>query len=127
MNLYIIICGFSCTKCPTGELSLNDYESSLLAKSFISSGSGSSNSVSSSLSPPIFVLCERCYWSATYFDKTRVPKDNNCPECIRSNDNNDNDDIELSSFPILSNESFTFHYSDKTGVELEFKPRRNGV
>ena len=46
------------------------------------------------------------------------------PECISSNDNNDN--IELTSFPILSNESFTFHYSDKTGVELEFKPRRKG-
>jgi hypothetical protein len=56
-----------------------------------------------------------------------VPKDKNCPEFIRSNDNNYNDDIELSSFPILSNESFTFQYSDKTGVELEFKPRRKGV
>ncbi len=122
MNLYIIICGSSCTKCLTGELSLTDYESSILAKSFISSGS--SNSDGSSLSPPIFVLCERCYWSATYFDNTRVPKGKNCPECIRSNDNNDNDDIELSSFPILSNESFTFQYSGKRGVELEFKPRR---
>ena len=114
------MCGSSCTKCLTGELSLT--ESSILAKSFISS-----NSDSSSLSPPIFVLCERCYWSATYFDKARVPKDNNCPECSRRNDNNDNDDIELSSFPILSNESFTFQYSGKRGVELEFKPRRKGV
>jgi hypothetical protein len=87
---------------------------------------GSSYGSSRSLSPPIFVLCERCHWSATYFDKTKVPKDNNCPECISSNDNNDNDNTELTSFPILSNESFTFHYSDKTGVELEFKPRRKG-
>ena len=124
MNLYIIICGSSCTKCLAGELSLTDYESSLLAKSFIGSGGSSSSSGSRSLSPPIFILCERCYWSATYFDKTRVPRGSNCPECISSNDNNDN--IELTSFPILSNESFTFHYSDKTGVELEFKPRRKG-
>ena len=115
----------SCTKCLAGELSLTDYEPSLLAKSFIGSGDGdgSSSGSSRSLSPPIFVLCERCHWSATYFDKTKVPKDNNCPEC---NDNNDNDNTELTSFPILSNESFTFHYSDKTGVELEFKPRRKG-
>ena len=105
---------------------MTDYESSLLAKTSIGAGD-SSISVGSRPMSPIFVLCERCYWSATYFDNTRVPKGKNCPECIRSNDNNDNDDIELSSFPILSNESFTFQYSDKTGVELEFKPRRKGV
>jgi hypothetical protein len=29
----------------------------------------------------------------------------------------------LSSFPILSNESFTFDYDDIHGVELEFKHR----
>ena len=33
---------------------------------------------------------------------------------------------ELTSFPIMSNESFTFDYNDKRGVELEFKHRRNG-
>jgi hypothetical protein len=31
---------------------------------------------------------------------------------------------ELTSFPIMANESFTFDYDDKRGVELEFKPRR---
>jgi hypothetical protein len=31
---------------------------------------------------------------------------------------------EMSSFPILPNEAFTFNYNDKRGVELEFKPRR---
>jgi hypothetical protein len=64
-----------------------------------------------SLSPPIFILCDKCYWCATYFDKTRIPIDNNCPQC------NNN---ELTSFPIISNESFTFDYNDKGGVELEF-------
>ena len=27
---------------------------------------------------PIFILCDTCYWCATYFDKTRTPLDNNC-------------------------------------------------
>jgi hypothetical protein len=72
------------------------------------------------LLPPIFILCEGCYWCATYFDKTRLYKgqdtngSNKCPQCSTDN---------LSSFPILSNESFTFNYSIKRGVELEFMPR----
>jgi len=68
-------------------------------------------------SSPIFVLCDSCYWCATYFDKTKVPIDNICPECSVNNN-------ELTSFPIMSNESFTFGYNEKRGVELEFKPRR---
>jgi predicted Zn-ribbon and HTH transcriptional regulator len=68
---------------------------------------------------PIFVLCDTCYWCATYFDKTKIPIDNNCPQCSANNN-------ELTSFPVVSNESFTFDYNDKRGVELEFKPRRKG-
>jgi hypothetical protein len=68
-------------------------------------------------SAPLFILCDSCYWCATYFDKTRIPGGNICPQC-RANNN------ELTSFPIMSNESFTFDYNDKRGVELEFKPRR---
>jgi hypothetical protein len=78
-----------------------------------------SHAQSSSLSdiPPIFILCDACYWCATYFDKTRIPVDNICPRCNANNN-------ELTSFPIVSNESFTFDSNDKRGVELEFKPRR---
>jgi hypothetical protein len=68
-------------------------------------------------SPPIFILCDSCYWCATYFDKTRTPVDNACPQCGANNN-------ELTSFPITSNEAFTFDYNDKHEVELEFKPRR---
>ena len=68
-------------------------------------------------SPSIFVLCEKCYWCATYLDKTKVPMDGSCPKC----NTNSND---LTSFPIMSNESFTFDYNNKHGVELEFKSRR---
>jgi len=70
----------------------------------------------SSSSPPIFILCDTCYWCATYFDKTRVPMDNNCPQCNANNN-------ELTSFPIAQNESFTFDYNGKRGIEFKFKLR----
>jgi hypothetical protein len=65
---------------------------------------------------PVFVLCDRCYWCATYFGNTRIPTDNICLHC-NANSN------ELTSFPIAPNEAFTFNYSEKRGVELEFKIR----
>jgi hypothetical protein len=70
-----------------------------------------------SSSPPIFILCDNCYWCATYLDKTRIPGENRCPQCDANNN-------ELTSFPIMSNESFTFDYNDKRGVELEFRHRQ---
>ena len=66
--------------------------------------------------PPIFVLCDKCYWCATYLDKTRIPVDNSCPKCHTES-------TELSSLPIMYNESFTIGYSEKRGVELKFMPR----
>ena len=66
--------------------------------------------------PPIFILCDKCYWCATYLDKTMIPVDNSCPQC-------NTDNTELSSLPIMSNESFTIDYSEKRGVELEFMPQ----
>jgi hypothetical protein len=74
-------------------------------------------------SAPVFIICERCHWCATYLDTNRilqeekVDDDNNkiCPRC---------DTIDsLSSLPILSNESFTFDYSVKRGIVLQFKKR----
>jgi hypothetical protein len=75
------------------------------------------SSSSSSHTPQIFILCDNCYWCATYFDKTRIPVDNICHKCNANNN-------ELTSFPIMSNESFTFDHSDKGGVELEFRHRQ---
>jgi hypothetical protein len=91
--------------------SIINYEPSLIAK--IASYQFNSSSPSS-LSPPIFILCDVCYWCATYIDKTRIH--NVCPQC--------SDNSELSSLPIMSNESFTFDHNPKRGIELEFKPRR---
>jgi hypothetical protein len=68
--------------------------------------------------PSIFVLCDKCYWCATYLDKSKLPLDNNCLGC---NSNNN----ELTSFPIPPNESLTFNYNDKRGVELQFKLRQS--
>ena len=73
--------------------------------------------ISSSL-VPIFVLCDICYWCSTCLDKTRLPIDNGkCPKCHTTN--------TLSSFPVMSNESFTFDHDDeKRGVELKFMHRK---
>ena len=74
-------------------------------------------------SAPVFVLCERCYWCATFLDKDRLleeegiddDKSKICPRC---------DDIDsISSLPIVSNESFTFNYTVKRGIELQFRKR----
>ena len=52
---------------------------------------------------------------STYFDKSRLPTEK-CIICLNR---------KMSSFlPILPNESFTFNYDDKRGVELVFRPRK---
>ena len=88
-----------------GEPSLTNYDSP-----------NTTNTKTKSSSAPIFVLCDSCYWCATYFDKTKIPADNICPQCGANNN-------ELTSFPIASNESFTVNYNKKRGIEFEFKPR----
>src|SRR5215467_9028338 len=62
---------------------------------------------------PIFFLCGTCIWCATYFDDTKLPR-KGCPRCGANNNE---------PLPIMSNESFTFNYSDKRGVELKFMLR----
>jgi hypothetical protein len=42
-----------------------------------------------------------------------------CPQCQTNNS-------ELTSFPIMPNESFTFDHNNKRGVDLEFKQRQKG-
>lgn len=64
----------------------------------------------------IFVICDACYWATTYLDKSRLPVlDSRCSRC---------QEVGLSSFPVLANESFVFTYSEKRGVELSFMNRR---
>jgi hypothetical protein len=75
-----------------------------------------------SSSSPIFILCDKCYWCATYVDSRRIPAGNICPQC-NTNSN------ELTSFAIMPNESFTFDFNNNRGIELEFRSRRkdNGI
>ena len=63
----------------------------------------------------IFILCDTCFWCASYLGKFMLPVEDRCPICL---------DTELSSFPISSKESFTFDY-DQKGVELKFGSRMN--
>ena len=65
----------------------------------------------------VFVLCDKCHWCVTWLDKTKMSAYDKCPQCTNSE--------MLSSFPILPDESFTFDYSKKKGVELDFKRRKN--
>lgn len=63
----------------------------------------------------IFVICDACFWATTYLDKSRLPVlDSRCSRC---------QEVGLSSFPVLANESFTYSYSEKRGVELRFMNR----
>jgi hypothetical protein len=74
-------------------------------------------------SAPVFVLCERCYWCATFLDKNRLleeegvddDKSKICPQC---------DDIDgISSLPSVFNGSSTFNYTLKRGIELRSKKK----
>lgn len=65
----------------------------------------------------IFVLCDNCYWAATFINKSRLDViENGCLLC---------DESLVSSFPILDNESFTFDCTERRGVELNFGVRKS--
>jgi hypothetical protein len=63
----------------------------------------------------IFFLCEECMWGVTSLDKSRlfeiIGKDSTCPVCHQD---------QLSSFPLMMNDSFTYRYSEKRGIEVKF-------
>lgn len=63
----------------------------------------------------IFILCDSCYWSATFFGNLLLPERGECPNC---------QNVQLSSFPILPNESFVINHGGKRGIELKFTPRK---
>jgi hypothetical protein len=63
----------------------------------------------------IFFLCEECLWSMTSLDKSHleeiIGKESTCPRCFQD---------QLSSFPLVLNDSFTYGYSEKRGIEVKF-------
>src|SRR5215469_13778445 len=66
---------------------------------------------------PLFILCGKCLWCATYFDKTGLSEENRCPQCGA----NSNEPLPI----VMSNGSFIFNHSNKRGVELKFMHRHN--
>jgi hypothetical protein len=63
----------------------------------------------------IFFLCEDCLWSMTLLDKSHleeiVGRDSTCPMCRQD---------DLTSFPLVLNESFTYNYSENRGIDIKF-------
>jgi hypothetical protein len=55
-----------------------------------------------------FVICESCFWCASILGGSRVGR---CPCCNSST---------LESIPIAADESYTFDYTAKRGVMLDF-------
>lgn len=67
----------------------------------------------------IFFLCEDCLWSMTVLDKSHleeiIGRDSTCPRCMQDG---------LSSFPLVLNESFTYDYSENSGIDVKFRVRK---
>jgi hypothetical protein len=63
----------------------------------------------------IFILCETCHWCALHILKIQITY-REMSYLLKRHGN-----VKLSYLP---NESFTFNYNDKHGVELEFRPRK---
>jgi len=59
--------------------------------------------------PREFLICEFCFWAASAIS-TRKHDIMKCPQCNSA----------ISRIPLSLNESFTFSYDTKHGVELDF-------
>jgi hypothetical protein len=56
-----------------------------------------------------FLICDFCFWAASSIS-TRRRDVLTCPQCS----------AEVSRIPLADNESFTFSYDKRHGVELDF-------
>ena len=54
--------------------------------------------------PPVFALCDRCYWCATYFSNARIPTDNICTQC------NANSNIVKLPHRVADNDKYDYAY-----------------
>ena len=78
-----------------------------------------SDSKNPKINERIFLLCDQCFWTVTcliknYLEET-LARNNKCPRCNQD---------QLSSFPVMPNDSFTYSYSKKRGIEINFDIRR---
>jgi hypothetical protein len=63
--------------------------------------------------PRQFLICDFCFWAASAIS-TRTRDVVTCPKC----------DVMISRIPLSDNESFSFNYDKKRGVELDFAAAR---
>jgi hypothetical protein len=70
----------------------------------------------------IFLVCDRCLWTATCLNKKYLEElseisetEYTCPVCNQD---------QLSSFPIVPIDSFTYTHSKTRGIELTFGIRK---
>jgi hypothetical protein len=76
-----------------------------------------------------FIVCDSCCWCATVFLDSMIQDtlNNNtfrfsfdtCPKC-----NNDN---TISSIPLQRNESYTFLFDDKRGLDIQFRRLKSQI
>jgi hypothetical protein len=78
----------------------------------------SSNALDKDVKRPVnhihFVICNSCYWCASYFSISGLNSSSQVLRCHLCNSHN----TEL--IPISSNESFKINYNVTRGMELEF-------
>lgn len=55
----------------------------------------------------LFLICDSCFWCASYYDTSNLNKVTKCPCC-------DNNSIE--SIPISHNEVYNFSYDSRRGI-----------
>ena len=101
-----------------GSVRLNIEYDLLLQKSKVSSISkdieGENNNIEHHISEIYFVICNSCYWCASYFSIDNLDSSSQVLRCHLCNSRN----TEL--IPISSNESFRIDYNVTRGMEMEF-------
>lgn len=63
--------------------------------------------------PREFLICDFCFWAASATSMRRHDVVT-CPQC----------NAMVSRIPLTENESFTFNYDERRGVELDFAAAR---
>jgi hypothetical protein len=86
----------------------------LLQKTKLSSNPINSKNQVNTINHIYFVICNSCYWCASYFSIGGLNSSSQVIRCHLCNSHN----TELT--PISSNESFRINYNVTRGMELEF-------
>ena len=61
----------------------------------------------------LFVICDDCFWVASAIDADKFDA-TSCPLCSE----------HISSIPLADSESYTYNYSERSGVEVDFHSTR---